>query len=490
MLFLGVIVGCTTTKVYAESLSAADNNIYVFKDAKKDGTITFVKKWKDGKNNSERPVPDIEISTQKPQGEIAQYMVTFHGNGLLFANGAAENAVIYNSSGQILSGNYLLPEGIGVCWYLDKECTQRINVSNDGTLNINLTQDINLYAKETTFIMKTGQEINDMIPDKITQVIFTNECEPADTEILDFDADGDGGVFAWAENNTLNISSGITGRNIIANTDCSSMFKSKAQLINIDFSNIDFSQTTSMGDMFNGCERLEAIDLSNVNTAMVTDMGGMFFNCAAINEIDVSTLNTKSLKNMQNMFYGCSSLRSMDISMLETSKVTNMSGLFMNCRNIKSINMHGLDTKNVTGMSGVFSQCRNLTDIDITGIITSKVTNFSAMFTYCTSLTKIDLSEFDLSSAGNLNSMFYGCINVTELDFSTFNTSNNPQMVWMLGNCKNLTKLILGENFAFRGNQIGLTAGTWQNSDGETFTSDGAANDIPEHVADTYIKIS
>lgn len=61
--------------------------VYNFKNSKKDGTITFIKKWKDNKSNNDRPVPDIEISTKKPSKNTKGYTVTFYGNGLKFADG-------------------------------------------------------------------------------------------------------------------------------------------------------------------------------------------------------------------------------------------------------------------------------------------------------------------------------------------------------------------------------------------------------------------
>lgn len=82
MLFAGVqVFSCIRPVDAAETQSAG---VYVFKDAKKDGTVTFTKKWKDNKDNDERQIPDIEISTAKPEGMIVKYKVTFHGNGLTF----------------------------------------------------------------------------------------------------------------------------------------------------------------------------------------------------------------------------------------------------------------------------------------------------------------------------------------------------------------------------------------------------------------------
>lgn len=63
-----------------------ENLVYNFKDAKKEGTVTFTKKWKDRKLNDNRPIPDIEISTAKPRKDVRGYTVTFHSNGLKFAD--------------------------------------------------------------------------------------------------------------------------------------------------------------------------------------------------------------------------------------------------------------------------------------------------------------------------------------------------------------------------------------------------------------------
>lgn len=70
--------------VYASSETTEDSLIYNFRDAKKEGTITFVKRWKDGKNEEDRNIPNIEISTKKPRKNVSGYTVIFHGNGMTF----------------------------------------------------------------------------------------------------------------------------------------------------------------------------------------------------------------------------------------------------------------------------------------------------------------------------------------------------------------------------------------------------------------------
>lgn len=47
-------------------------------------------------------------------------------------------------------------------------------------------------------------KFNKLIPDTVTEILFTDEIKPAEAEIIDVDADGDGEVVAWAENDDWN----------------------------------------------------------------------------------------------------------------------------------------------------------------------------------------------------------------------------------------------------------------------------------------------
>ena len=66
--------------------------------------VTVTKNWDDSSSNDKRPVPDVSISTEKPSKNPLGYTITYHGNGLTFADGTTENEIIVNSSGKILSG--------------------------------------------------------------------------------------------------------------------------------------------------------------------------------------------------------------------------------------------------------------------------------------------------------------------------------------------------------------------------------------------------
>ena len=57
-----------------------DLGVYDFKDNKTTGTVTVTEEWNDKLTNSERPEPEIKISTKKPNKSTLGYTVTFHGD--------------------------------------------------------------------------------------------------------------------------------------------------------------------------------------------------------------------------------------------------------------------------------------------------------------------------------------------------------------------------------------------------------------------------
>lgn len=291
-----------------------ENLVYNFKDAKKEGTVTFTKKWKDRKLNDNRPVPDIEISTAKPRKDVRGYTVTFHSNGLKFADGSTENEMIFNSSKDIVSGQYKMPKGSYVLWYTEPECVNQVKVSSSGIPSVKIDKDIDLYAKSATFVLKQGPDVNKLIPDDVTSVIFTDEEMPDGVSGINMDADGDGGVVGWIDNQCLKISTQVDGIKITFNTSAQDMFSLKKNLTNIQFNNIDTANTTSMAYMFKGCKSLTNTDLSMFVTKQVNAMSGMFDDCNSFTSIDLSSFDTSNVKYMSSMFHNCINVTEINVS--------------------------------------------------------------------------------------------------------------------------------------------------------------------------------
>ena len=130
------------------------SGIYDFKDNKAAGAVAITKKWDGGLTNAEREIPDMYLSTGRPSKSTKGYTVTFHGNGIKFADGTDENMVVYNSSGQIVEGSYKESVETGVAWYANETCTQKIEISDAGIPQVELTGDVDLWAKKMTFEIK------------------------------------------------------------------------------------------------------------------------------------------------------------------------------------------------------------------------------------------------------------------------------------------------------------------------------------------------
>ena len=447
--------------------------VYDFKDNKTTGTGTVTKVWDDDKTNEERAIPDIKISTTKPSKSTLGYTVTFHGNGLKFADGTDENMIVYNSAGEIVQGKYKMAVGDCVGWCTGKDKGNRVVFLDDGTPQIEMTGDLDLWAKEMTFEIKGHNEsdskkyndFNYLIPDTVTEIFFTDEIKPAEAEIIDVDADGDGGVVAWTENDgvIMKVSTQIKDIKVQAAKNSGCMFYYRSKLTNIDLSMLDTSNVTNMSKMFQGCNGLTTLDLS--------------------------PLDTQNVKNMLEMFSGCRALTTLDLSSFDTHNVTDMKEIFMYCWHLAALDLSSFDTQKVTDMTRMFYNCSGLTALDLSSFDTQKVTDMGAMFSGCRGLTTLDLSPIDTQNVVNMSYTFSGCSSLTSLDLSPFDTQNVTNMYGMFYDCSGLTTVTTGPNFKFVGTDYYLS-GTWQNTAGETFNGNSGTANFPSNIADTYTKIS
>ena len=228
------------------------------------------------------------LSTEKPSKSTKGYTVTFHGNGLKFADGTDENMVVYNSAGQIVEGSYKVAVGTGVAWYSDKTCKNRVEVFDDGIPQGKLTGDLDLWAKEMTFTLVDGTNFNYKMPNSTAEVMFTDEVKPKDKASIDVDADGDGGVVAWLDDDAgtvMKVSTQIPGVKVQAAKDSGDMFFNRRKLQKIDLKMLDTYNTTSMRGMFYLCSGLKSLDLTPLDTQNVTGMDGMFSYCSALTSL-------------------------------------------------------------------------------------------------------------------------------------------------------------------------------------------------------------
>lgn len=485
--------------------------IYDFKDSKTSGVVVVTKTWEDSLSNDERPVPDVSISTVEPSKLSRTYTITFHGNGMKFADESEENTVVYNGSGQIINGTYKEPSSGFGAWYFDTNYQNKAILNTNGTLTTKFVSDINttsinLYAKPKTFVLKSGPDFYKLIPSAATSIVFTDEIMPASATLINVDADGDSGVVAWMDGTVMKISTQIKSQKVIANMDCSRMFFDKSKLTSIDLNYLETRKTTDMScmfwncyglsqlnltplntsnvrnmeEMFSNCHTLTTLDLTSFDTSKVTDMSYMFAHNTKLKSIDFSSFDTSNVVNMRCMFYYNCGITSFDLSHLNTQKVTNMQGMFYSCSGLTALDLTLLDTSNVTNMNLMFYGCSGLTALDLSTLNTQNVTDMSSMFYGCSGLTTLDLSSLNTFKITTMEKMFYYCTNLIFVDLSSWDTSNVSNMDMMFYMCRALNQIKTGNNLKFVSGAY-LT-GTWINSNGEEFTT------IPNNKADTYTR--
>ena len=230
-----------------------------------------------------------------------------------------------------------------------------------------------MYGKVKTFEIKgyngnyseSYNDFNYLIPDTVTEIFFTDEIKPERASIIDVDADGDGMVVAWTENDgtVMKVSTQIKGMKVQAPKDSGYMFYNRNNVKTIDLTNLDTVSVTSMSGLFQDCSGLTTLDLSSLDTQNVTDMSCMFYKCSGLTALDLSSLDTQNVTSMSGLFQYCSSLTALDLSTLNTQKVTSMNSMFYECSGLTALDLSSFDTQKVMDMDSMFYLCGNLASL-------------------------------------------------------------------------------------------------------------------------------
>ena len=256
-------------------------------------------------------------------------------------------------------------------------------------------------------------------------------------------------------------------------TSCEYMFYGLSNITQINMTNFDFTEITSMKGMFYGakrlsslllntqnkiskiknlesvfygCNDLQSIELSMLDTSLVTNMGNMFRECYKLKNLNISHFNTALVKNMQYMFFDCSLLTSLNLTNFDTSSVTNMASMFSGCYQLQSLDLTNFKTNLINDINSMFLNCNSLTSLNLISFNTSLVKNMSSLFKGCISIEILDINHFNTSLVKDMSYMFHGCTEITKFDLLKFNTTIVNNMEYMFGSCYRLTSLKI-DNF-------------------------------------------
>ena len=109
---------------------------------------------------------------------------------------------------------------------------------------------------------------------------------------------------------------------------CEDFFYSLDDIVEIDLSEFDASEVTSMSSMFYYCKNLKNIKFGNINTSSLIEMCFMFNNCGSLYSIDLSNFDTSKVSSIEGLFFSCTKLSSLNITNMNTSQIINMAYIF------------------------------------------------------------------------------------------------------------------------------------------------------------------
>ena len=129
-------------------------------------------------------------------------------------------------------------------------------------------------------------------------------------------------------------------------SSCHNIFLGCRDIYEIDLSEFDSTDVTSIQSMFNRCTSLISINFKNFDTSKITKMYKLFYNCTSLKSLNLENFNTSKVTNMTSMFDGCSSLTSLNLSNFDFSKISKVNKMFNNNRKLEYINIINIHEKN------------------------------------------------------------------------------------------------------------------------------------------------
>lgn len=312
-------------------------------------------------------------------------------------------------------------------------------------------------------ISDDGDSYMDSSRSYITSITFTDIYDGPYHAKWDGSEDKDGTVMVYVYRTKMTIASGVEGGKLYTNNDASSMFGylkgdgfvNVTEINGLEF--LDTSKTTNMTKMFQACIKVKELDLSNFNVENVTSMKQMF--------MSNSTVGKMALENI------------IGIDGWDVSKVTDFSSMFTYCSKLKKLNLAGWNvSNNCVNIKQMFHMCGELESIgDIGNWDVSNVTDMSNIWSGCSKLKELNLRNWNNRKATNVSGMFNGTTGINDAMYC-------------------LEKLTVGSDFKFEAQtgtkSIPSPSDTYiPGADGKWYTSGCkpyTVSDISSYTANTY----
>ena len=153
-------------------------------------------------------------------------------------------------------------------------------------------------------------------------------------------------------------------------------------------------------------ERGNDADLNDIDTSLITNMDSLFQGITTLANVDISQWDVSNVTSMDGMFFSKKNF-DCDLSEWDVSNVENMGSMFMDCDNFTGKGLKHWNVGKVKNMSYMFTDCFKFAE-DISGWNVSSCENFIHMFSGLTEFNQ-PIGKWDVSKAKSLSFMFLGC---------------------------------------------------------------------------------
>ena len=144
--------------------------------------------------------------------------------------------------------------------------------------------------------------------------------------------------------------------------NCNCLFKDCGSIIEVDFSDFDFSNGLYAYGMFMNCNSLTSLDWHSFGTIRMYNVISMFQSCSSLSFINLSNLDISGLYDLSRMFKGCRSLKSIDLYNFRNNNIRSIQEKFYDCPNLIYINLNNVHICNYESANkyNFLSTSRNL----------------------------------------------------------------------------------------------------------------------------------
>ena len=148
--------------------------------------------------------------------------------------------------------------------------------------------------------------------------------------------------------------------NTISNCNC--LFQDCINIIEIDFSEFDFSTGLYGYQMFYNCKSLTSLNFNSYKwTIKIYNLASMFTYCESLTSLDITNFEISLIHDTSRMFEGCHSLISLDLSNFNNDYLTNCQNMFSDCPNLIYVDLRNAHYCNYgANVNGFLSGSQNI----------------------------------------------------------------------------------------------------------------------------------